>query len=655
MLVSRSACMVLCFVILALLAGCFPKITLPPPDVPRPEESVQAQLRRAELAWQARNFSESARIYEQLAWEPREGLDVRMLPVIRERLVQSLLQTRHYAQALLALERWGESDPSARSQWLWHDFLSHALVGLGRDAEARERLTGLMRQGDAARDLRFAAGVRLVEMHRQARAYQPMAEILAEVFVLAPEGDARVQLERMAMHIAKGFSDGELKALARETEKEQRIFPYSIFFWESQRRAAAREPGAWPEAWAGLKRLLQQGEWADSSLLAADLEQLEESFGLPGLCVGFVLPLDGPLAETGWKILRGAEAAQRMLLSEGMEVHLEVVNALAPDLEQQVRRLDPECSIIGGPVQRETLQRIQDAGLHRERVFFAFLPTLGEELQEGRDAWRFFSSPQDQVRALLGVAVDGLGIVNTAILHPEDRFGQHMSELFAREAANRGAVVRKTQGYSPTDHAGWGATVAGLLGVQPQQRRGRAQRVQLPNPGFQALFIPDNLTQAEMLIPQLFYYDEQRLVLLGPELWTQAWGRRAEHIETQYFRLAVMPGAWWPDNPSPAARALVRFAEEAGTVADFWTALGYDFVRWAERLGKFSPAAYAALNSALAGPVDFQWSMAPLRWDARGIVRQEVYLFQPTPSGLGILDLESLRIRLERIRSLHGR
>lgn len=652
MLVSRSACMALCVALLALLTGCLPKKTLPP-DVPRPAEHVQAQLRRAEMAWQARNFLDSAKIYEQLAWEHREGLDARMLPVIRERLVQSLLQTRHYAQAVLALEKWGESDPPVRSGWPWHDFLSSALVGLGRDAEARGHLTDLMRQGDAAWELRFAAGVRLVEMHRQARAYEPMAKILAEVFALAPEDASRVQLERMAMHIAKGLSDGELKPLAREADVG--VFPYSIFFWESQRRAAAREPGAWPEAWAGLKRLLQQGKWADSALLAADLEQLEEGFGLPGLCVGLVLPLDGALAETGWKVLRGAEAAQRMLFLEGMQVRFEVVNALSPDLEDHIRRLDAECSIMGGPVQRETWQRIQDAGLHRERAFFAFLPTLGEELQEGRDAWRFFSSPQDQVRALLEMAVDGLGIVNTAVLYPEDRFGRHMSELFAREAANRGGVVRKVQGYSPTDHAGWGETVAGLLGVQPQQRRGRAEEVQLPNPGFHALFIPDSLTQAEMLIPQLFYYDEQRLLLLGPELWTQVWSRRAEHIETQYFRLAVMPGAWWPDNPSQATRTLVRYAEEAGTAADFWTALGYDFVRWAERLGKFSPAAHASLNAALAGPTDFQWSMAPLRWDAQGIVRQEVYLFWPTSSGLGILDQEGLRIRLERIRSLHER
>jgi hypothetical protein len=654
MFVLRPACILLCAILLVLAAGCVPKKVLPP-DAFRPAESVQDQLRQAELAWQAQNFAESARIYEHLAWEQREGLDARLLPAIRERLVQSLLQTRHYSKAALALERWADFDPLVQSQWPWHDFWLRVLLGQGREAEGRNYLTDLMHQNAAAWDLRFAAGVRLVEMHRQARAHEPMAKTLAEIFAMAPEKDARVQLERMAMHIAKGLSDGELRPLARDVHEEQLVFPYSVFYWESLRRAASREPGTWPETRSRLTHLLQQGEWADSTLLAAELGQLEESLGLPGLCLGLVLPLDGPLAEASWKILCGAEAAQRTLLLEGIKVRLEVLNALSPNLEEQIRRLDAECSIIGGPMQRETWQRIQAAGLHRDRAFFAFLPTLGEGSQEGRDAWRFFGSPQDQVRALLGVAVDGLSITNTAVLYPEDRFGRHMSELFVREAANRGSIVRMVQGYSPTDHVEWGETVAGLLGVQPQQRRGRAERVQLPNPGFQALFIPDSLTQAEMLLPHLFYYDEQRLLLLGPELWSQAWSRRAEHIETKFFQLAVMPGAWWPGSPSPATQTLVRHAEESGITANFWMALGYDFVRWTKRLGKFSPGAHVSLNAALANPADFQWSMAPLRWDAQGVAQQDVYLFQPTSSGLGILDLEGLRSRLEQIRSLHAR
>jgi hypothetical protein len=654
MFVLRPACILLCFALLVLLAGCVPKKPLPL-DVFQPAENVQAQLRQAELAWQARNFAESARIYEHLAWEQREGLEARLLPAIRERLVQSLLQTRHYSKAALALERWADFDPLAQSQWLWHDFWLRTLLGQGREAEGRDYLTDLMRQNAAAWDLRFAAGVRLVEMHQQARAHEPMAKILAEVFAMAPQKDSRIQLERMAMQIAKGLSDGELRPLARDVSKEQLVFPDAIFSWESLRRAASREPETWPETRSKLQRLLQQGEWADSTMLAAELKQLEERFGLPGLCLGFVLPLDGPLAEASWKILCGAEAAQRTLFLAGMEVRLEVINALSPDLEQQIQRLDAECSIIGGPMQRETWQRIQAAGLHRERAFFAFLPTLGEELQEGRDAWRFFSSPQDQVRALLGVTVNGLGITNTAVLYPEDRFGRHMSELFIREATNRGSVVRRAQSYSPTDHVEWGENVAGLLGVQPKPRRGRAEKVQLPDSGFQALFIPDSLTQAEMLIPHLFYYDERRLLLLGPELWSQAWSRRAEHIETQFFQLAVMPGAWWPDSPSPATQTLVQHAKASGITANFWLALGYDFVRWAKRLGRFSPGAHASLNANLADAADFQWSMAPLRWDAQGVAQQDVYLFQPTSSGLGILDLEGLRSRLEQIRSLHKR
>lgn len=655
MFFSRSIRILLCFFLLAVSAGCFPKKTLPL-DIPRLAESVQSLIRQAEVAWQARNYAESGRLYECLAWEPQETLDPRFLPVIRDRLAQSLLQTRNFDQAGHALNRWAEHDSSVQAQWTWHDYWVRALLGQGRQTEAERHLRQLLRQPGADWKLRYPAGIRLAEMYRQARTYAPMAEVLAELFALEPDEKSRVEMERMAMQIAKGLSDGDLLPLVQSVSgEEQWTFPYSVFFWEQQRRAASLDPGAWPNVRTTLKHLLQRGKWADSATLSLELEQMEKSLGLPGMCLGLVLPLDGPLAETGWKILRGVEAGRNTLFLGGLEIRLEVLNALSSELVENIRGLDAECAVIGGPLQRETWQSIQDAGLIKERTFFAFLPSLGET-QEGRQAWRFFSTPQDQVRALAALSVQTLGILSNAVLYPEDSFGRHMMELFSQEVAAQGGIVRKVQGYSPSDHGAWGGTVASLLGVQAQQRRGRAKTVQLPNPGFQALFIPDNLAQAEMLIPQLFYYDEQRLLILGPELWSHAWNRREGQREGQYFRLAVMPSAWWPENPSPAARTLIRFAEESATTADFWVALGYDFVRWAAALGQIpADAGERTLNAMLARPRDFQWSMAPLHWDSDGIARQDVYLFQPTSTGLSILDSEALRVRLERNRTLHGR
>jgi uncharacterized protein len=656
MFFPRATGILLCFLLLAFGAGCFPKKTLPP-DIPAPPaDTSQSLLRRAELAWQARNYSESARLYEQLAWEPREGVDSSALHMIRNRLVQSLLQIQRFNQAVQALKLWDERDPMVHAWWFWHDYLVRAWLGLSREMEAAEHLTQLMRQPEASWEMRYTAGVRLFELRRQTKMYAAMAEVLSALFAMAPDDKTRAELERMAMHTAKKLSGEELQALVSDlAQEEQWVFPYSVFLWEQQRRVASHDATAWPDARAMLKRLLQRGDWVDSGPLSSELSELEKSFDLPGICLGLVLPLDGPLKETGWKVLRGAEAGRSNLLFEGIEIRLEIINALSSNLVEKIRDMDAACALVGGPIQGDVWKRIHDAGLDQDRYFFTFLPSLAD-LQEGRDAWRFFSAPQDQVRSLAELTVHSLGIASSGVLYPEDRFGRYMTELFTREMANQGGIVRKTQGYMPGEHSDWGATVAALLGIRAQERRGRAESVELPEPGFQALFIPDSLPQAEMLLPQLFYYDEQRLLILGPELWSQAWSRRMDQIESQYFRLAVMPGAWWPGNPASPARALNRIAEEHDTVADFWMALGYDFVRWGATLALPATGRDSnAMNAILAQQGDFEWSMAPLDWDAAGVARQDLYLFWPTATGLGIVDPEALRFRLERVRALHHR
>lgn len=644
-------------VFLVLSAGCFPKKSLPP-EVVRPLETAQSLLGRADRAWQARDFAQSAGLYDQLAWVPREGVEEQALPLIRERLVISLVRIRSYVQALQALKMWAEQDPRVESTWPWHDSFVHVMIGQGRMTEALDHLSTLLHQSDAPWDLRYAAGVRLVELHRQARMDDDMIAVFSTLYAMAPNEHARAELERMAMQAAKGLSDEQLQSLVRGVRDEgQLAFPGSVFAWEQQRRLAVGDARAWPGVRSSLQHLLEQGQWADTAPLSAEMGELQKQLGPTGICVGLVLPLDGALGETGWKVLRGAEAGRAALFAQGLEVRLEVVNALASNLEAAIRDLDSDCAVIGGPMQREAWDRLHASGLHRERTFFTFLPSL-EEGQEGRDAWRFFSAPQDQVRALAELTVRTLGIASSGVLYPEDRFGRFMSDLFAREMEKQGGVVSRTHGYGPGDHGEWGKSVAALLGVQVQQRRGRAESVQLPEPGFRALFIPDGLTQAEMLIPQLFYYDEQRLLILGPELWSQAWARRADRIESQYFRLAVMPGAWWPDNPSTATKSLLRFAEEYGVVADFWMALGYDFVRWAAMLQQRQPVADKnGLLAALTSTTSFAWSMAPINWDPQGTARQELYLFQPGTGrdGLSILDPEALRVRVERIGALPRR
>jgi uncharacterized protein len=174
-----------------------------------------------------------------------------------------------------------------------------------------------------------------------------------------------------------------------------------------------------------------------------------------------------------------------------------------------------------------------------------------------------------------------------------------------------------------------------------------------PDPDFQAVFLPDTLTTAKSIVPQFHFYDESRLLFLGTELWTQSWNEESR-AESQYFQLALMPGAWWADNPAPAAVELRRLGAERDETPDFLVALGYDFTRFAAALGPI-PQDWAAreVNRLLAQGPSFSWSLAPLQWDLGGMVTQEMFVLTPGRKGLVQADPQRIRTVLEEVRRRH--
>jgi uncharacterized protein len=73
-----------------------------------------------------------------------------------------------------------------------------------------------------------------------------------------------------------------------------------------------------------------------------------------------------------------------------------------------------------------------------------------------------------------------------------------------------------------------------------------------------------------------------------------------------------------------------------------WAALGYDFVRFTALLGGGQSSA-EAFNQALAEAASrMPWTLAPMHWDG-GRASQDLFLFQPTQSGMIQADLEKIR------------
>ena len=124
-----------------------------------------------------------------------------------------------------------------------------------------------------------------------------------------------------------------------------------------------------------------------------------------------------------------------------------------------------------------------------------------------------------------------------------------------------------------------------------------------------------------------------RLVLLGTTLWEQSLtGKTVPHAES--YALAVFPGAW---NALQAPRAL----QVPGT--DFWTALGYDYARFAAALGLESRPEAAQVTARARRAAQMIWGMAPVSWDAKGVAHQKLFIFGVTAQGMTPVTLDAFQ------------
>jgi len=256
------------------------------------------------------------------------------------------------------------------------------------------------------------------------------------------------------------------------------------------------------------------------------------------------------------------------------------------------------------------------------------------------------------VRSLVHLTVDKLGITDLAVFYPEEKFGRTMAQTFYSEAAPLGGRIKGMQSYPSRELKQWTGRVGKLLNVPSNFSDNKD--VPLPMPDFGAVFIPDGWRQAQTLLPNFFFYEGDQLVFLGPGLWSRALDD-AKDVDEHYYRLAVCPGAWW--DGSDGGRALQSALTEEGLgQADFWVALGYDFLRFAGKLGTL-PASWdsAMVNKRIHRAQDLDFSMAPMTWDEHGTASQDLYLFTPASNGKRIMDLDKFAARIARAKARRER
>jgi len=633
------------FVLLILVAlfawGCAQKQTIKSVDM----LSTPNLLVEADAAWQAKRYEASELYYNAILERP--DLVRSELPTIYARLAESAYQNGHHHQARIALENWANIDSSALELVSWERTYLNTMAALGKTERLQNHLKWVLENYKLPWGTRLEVALWYGSYFQQKGDFERALDVLDGFYKQAPDMTARAAFEHEFLQKIQAYDDGLINDLSKSvTAANQWRFPYVLVGFERGVRDASDEE-AWSMIWRTMRNLAVNGELADLIPLENKLAELEAKYGLPRIGLALALPLTGPYGKVGSKILRGAGLAQWRLAQEGVDVDLRVINTEAPGWDKRLAELPGHYSVVGGPLRVAAFKRLYEAGssgedILKNRAVFTFLASIGD-LEEGRDAWRFFTSRNDEVRSLVSLAVDDLDIKDLAVFYPEEKFGRTMAQTFYREAAPLGGRIKGMQSYPSRDLKQWGKRASKLLKVPADFSDNKDAPLELPD--FGAVFIPDGWNQAQTLLPNFFFYEGDQLVFLGPGLWSRALDS-AKDIDEHYYRLAVCPGAWWEG--SEGGRALQNVLTEEGLgQADFWVALGFDFIRFAGKFGAL-PSNWNAeeVNKRIVAAQTIDFSMAPMTWDEQGVGSQDLYLFSPVRNGKQLVDAEKLTARI---------
>ncbi|MCH5276918.1 MAG: hypothetical protein J1E80_03685 [Desulfovibrionaceae bacterium] len=469
---------------------------------------------------------------------------------------------------------------------------------------------------------------------RPSSQYTAAQQALAQRYNAAPP-EERAAMEHTLMADLASTDDNTLRLLGSAAARgSETSFPWSLTVLQAAKR------GLLADSAATLQRLSSPGIFADpgvAGLSAQAIPPAESPAGPRSGCVALLLPQSGPFASISRQIADGAAVAAQTLSGQGTLMDLRIVDCSQPDWLDQVAALPPQCAAVGGPLQADDYGSLRARGLPG-RALFAFLPQLPNPADEGNDVWRFFTSPQDQVDAVLDVAVNELGVLSFGALVPGDSYGKRMGDLFLQAATRRGLPVSTTS-YPPKDMKAWTRLTATFVkAVAPEKGK-------IPHAGasFEAIFLPDGWKNMDMLISALHYNGARTKIMLGSALWEQSLAS-AHKIQPSTFALTIFPGVWDAQAMTPAASALRDGMAARGGQCGNWAVLGYDFVQLAASLGLDSPQWIpAGLNARLAAGSVADWAGAPMRWDGAGRASRRLILFQPTATGMKRLDLEAFQ------------
>ena len=434
-----------------------------------------------------------------------------------------------------------------------------------------------------------------------------------------------LRYERSDIEQRKAWEALYWRDLDSMTAKELRIVASRIspaqlqqFPWNLVMLKAARS-GVAPDNSAMLNLLSNPGLYANP--FALGLSGTGGTTAVKSSSAALAIPLSGSNGTLGSQIAAGALAGCDYLRSKGKNIDLKIIDTSQANWQQQIQNLPPQFTMIGGPLGTSQLFAMKSAA--SGRALFALTSNLPQG-DEGVRAWRFFTSPSDQVRALIQAA-SSIGITSFAVFAPADNFGRRMSDIFKDVASAQGYPVF-TGSYTPNAIQSWSKEAQVFIAAS--QDAG-------------AIFLPDGWKNMEMLISSLQYHGAHNRLFMGSLLWEQPLGAGATS-NTALFSTAIFPGTWHANATGRASLAFIEAMHARSERPSDWSALGFDFVQFAAELSLTQGWSAASLNARLSSGIDIDWAGAPLHWNSSGHAQRKLFLFHPEAKGFSPANLSEI-------------
>jgi ABC-type branched-subunit amino acid transport system substrate-binding protein/predicted negative regulator of RcsB-dependent stress response len=599
----------------------------------RVEKEARPTYQAAESAFEAKNFTDARRLFQQLRARYPRGSAAAMATY---RLGSMAYLEQDYVGAQREFDAFLQKYPRSTLVFDVTYNLAAAEYQLGRHDKAQATLRRLspavvQAQDPQRADVVYQLGGQIAGAlgdHVQAAVQYAKAAGLA-----TDDHRRRLAAENFDYHLGRLVDRGPLAALEGQVDEP------SLRARVSQRMVAL-ERAASP-----IRETAVAPVEAPTPSTAERMERLLRSSLGERSAVGVVLPLSGSQAPFGKRALDGILLASGVYGGSGdgasIRVYVEDSGGTPVSAAQAVERLVSQRKVMAilGPINwKEALavaEKAQDMGVPN-----VSLTTRDGISDRGPFLFQNGLTPRVQLESLVQHCIGTRGFRRFAILAPNDTFGRELSTQFWDLVEAYGGKIVGFEQYAP-GAGDFQQPVRGLVGLQDvsryrgletgrlaafvnqvaKKRGGKAPRLELPPVvDFDALFIPDEPKQVAQIASSLAYFDVAGVPLLGTTEWNsdQLFKRGGRLVEGALFPGTVATRGGRKD----FARA---FADNYGYAPDSLAGQAYEAMELvAAAMRSTASADRAELAQRLASMREYESALGTLSFDERRLAKRRL-------------------------------